>query len=91
MAQVKAFAIGGVYMWIPSGDHEPPHFHARRAGEWAAKVYILEAREAMIELERPPDAIMRGSDRRALIRGVEQHRGELLAEWEACQGGERGR
>ncbi len=85
MSRVKAFKIGGITMTIPSGDHEPAHFHARKAGEWEAKVYIRESREQMIEPIRPPDAKIKGKDRRAIVEGVEKHRAELLAEWEKCQ------
>jgi hypothetical protein len=41
----------------------------------------------MIELIRPPGATIKGSDRRAIVKGIESHRAELLAEWEACQTG----
>jgi hypothetical protein len=86
VAQVKAFAIGGIEMWFGSGDHEPAHFHARRRGEWHAKVRILESPERMIYWLRPLDATIKGRDRRAIIAGVEENRAALLAEWEVCQG-----
>ena len=85
MARVAAFEVPGVEMWLPSGDHEPAHFHARKAGHWDAKVYIQEPAENMIQLLRPPGARMRGSDRRAIVSGVLARRLELLEEWEACQ------
>ena len=87
MAQVRAFAVPGVKMCIPSGDHGPPHIHARRPGEWAAKVYILADRDQMIELLRPRDATIKATDRTAIIAGVEAHRPELLQEWQDCQAG----
>ena len=85
MASVKAFRVDGVRMIFHSGDHRPPHLHARRGNEWDVRVYIQEAPDRMIELKGPPDARMRPSDRKAIIDGVEKHRAELLAEWEACQ------
>jgi uncharacterized protein DUF4160 len=85
MARVKAFEIGGVRMTFPSGDHGPPHFHARRAGDWAARVFLLESPDRMIALQWGK---MEGNDRKAMIRGVEEHRDELLQEFEACQGSE---
>lgn len=87
MAKVKAFQVAGVDMWFYSGDHEPPHFHARRPGHWSAKVFILEAEEQMIQFVRPPDARLRRNERRAIVQGVQQHRLELLEEWEAAQEG----
>lgn len=86
MARVKAFKIGGIDMWIPSGDHEPPHLHARRPGEWSAKVYIEAPQREMIGLLRPPNATIKGKERKAIIEAVESHRAELLQEWEICQG-----
>jgi hypothetical protein len=81
MARVRAFSVGGVEMWFYSGDHLPPHFHARRAGEWEVRVFLQEHPSRMIEVVRPPNARLKGRDRRALIEGVQDHRVELLAEW----------
>lgn len=86
MAQVKALSVPGIRMWFPSGDHQPPHFHADRPGQWHAVVYILEGAGRMIELKRPPDAKIRSGDRRRIVAGVEANREALLQEWEACQG-----
>lgn len=85
MSKVKAFSVGGVEMWFCSGDHEPPHFHARRPGEWEAKVFIEEHVTSMIQVVKPGDAHISRSDRRALVSGVEKHRFDLLQEWEVCQ------
>ena len=86
MAKVKAFEVAGIQMWIPSGDHNPPHFHARKPGHWVVKVNILEAENAMIEVVRPPNARVDRRDRKAITKGVELHRAALLREFEACQG-----
>ena len=85
MASVRAFSVPGVRLIIHSGDHGPPHIHARKPGDWEARIYILEGDAAMIELRTPPDARMRGTDRRAIIEGVRTYRNELLMEWEAAQ------
>ncbi len=85
MAAVRSFCVPGVRLVIYSGDHEPPHLHARKPGHWEAKIYILESEAAMIEILRPPDARIGRSDRRAIITGVLANRPELLAEWEAAQ------
>jgi Domain of unknown function (DUF4160) len=86
MAKVQAFEVDGVQMWIPSGDHNPPHLHARKPGHWVVKVKILEPGNSMIEVLRPPDARIDRSDRKAIVQGVEAHRDALLREFEACQG-----
>ncbi len=86
MAQVKAFKVKGIKMFIPSGDHEPPHFHASKPGDWRSRVYIGESPKNMIVLQSPPNARIAKSDRKAIIEGVESNRDELLKEWEACQG-----
>ena len=83
MARLHAFDVHGVEMWIPSGDHEPPHFHARRPGEWTAKVYIQRAKGRMIEVKH---GTIRRTHRTAIEAGVEEHRAELLEEWENCHG-----
>jgi hypothetical protein len=88
MARVRAFSVPGVRLVIYSGDHEPPHLHARKPGHWEAKVYFLESEVRMIELVRPPDAKMSRADRRRIIAGVRMHRPGLLAEWEAAQADE---
>lgn len=84
MAQVHAFAVAGIKMSFPSGDHGPPHIHAQRPGEWAAKVYI-QTQE--IEIIRPPDAKIKAADRKAIIEGVVAYGAELLQQWEDCQAG----
>jgi hypothetical protein len=42
MAVIKAFSIAGMKLWFYSNDHEPPHFHAKRNGEWEMRVKFLE-------------------------------------------------
>ena len=85
MARVDCFRAPGIQMWMNSGDHEPPHFHPRKAGHWSARVFFLDSRARMIQDLRPPGARMKGTTRRAIIAGVEAHRADLLRQWEACQ------
>jgi hypothetical protein len=84
MAQIRAFQVPGIKMWIPSGDHMPPHIHIRKPGEWKAKIRIMDA---VIYDLRPADATIKASDRVRILEGVRNHRIELLEEWEACQAG----
>ena len=86
MARVKAFTVDGVRMTMPSGDHEPAHFHARKGSDWKARVYFQRPRGQMIELIGPPGARIGKKDRKALVEGAERHRPQLLSEWEQCNG-----
>jgi hypothetical protein len=51
MATVNAFQIKGLKLWFWSGDHEPPHFHAKKSGEWEIKIFFLLAEQSMIEIK----------------------------------------
>ena len=42
MSRVESFSVPGVECWFYSNDHRPPHFHARRRGEWSVRVFFLE-------------------------------------------------
>ena len=50
MATVTAFQIDGLKIWFWSNDHEPPHFHVKRRGEWEVKVFFLLSPNDMIEV-----------------------------------------
>ena len=81
MATVQPFQIPGLKLWFWSADHEPPHFHAKRAGEWEVKVRFLLEPGEMIEFiwanKRPASSVLR-----ELTRLAEEHRLELLEQWE---------
>lgn len=85
MAAVRAFKIKGLKLWFWSNDHTPPHFHAKRDGEWEVRVKFMMSQEDMIEIkwaDKPPS-------QRALrrIRDLaEMHRVELLEQWEEING-----
>ena len=70
-------------LWFYSNDHEPPHFHAKRKGEWEFKVNFLLGPDEMFELVRATKKLqMSKADRELLQEMVEEHRFELLREWE---------
>ena len=81
MAVVRAFAVEGIKCWFWSDDHEPPHFHAKKAGEWEVQVYFLLDPGQMIEVvwtaKRPAAKTLA-----AITSRAEQHRVELLEQWE---------
>ncbi len=86
MAIIRAFSILGLKLWFWSNDHEPPHFHAKRRGEWEVKVHFLMDASDMIE-------IVRGSPARKVLKEIielsEQNRPELLAQWESLRESEQ--
>jgi hypothetical protein len=83
VSAVAAFSVAGLDFWFNSSDHLPPHFHAEKPGDWEVRVYFLRDRSEMFEVKwtkkkgRP-----RKKDFRAVGRATEQHRAELLVEWE---------
>lgn len=82
MARVNAFGVAGVDMWFWSNDHEPPHFHARRPGQWSVEVCFMLAGNDIFQSVKPSNARMPRAIRRAIIRAVNDHRQELLEQWE---------
>lgn len=83
MAKLTCFGIAGMLLWFYSNDHEPPHFHAKRRGEWEYKVNFMLPPGEMFELVwSKKKAQMSKGDRQLLAQMVEQHRFEILREWE---------
>ena len=87
MATVNAFRIEGLKLWFWSDDHDPPHFHAKKQGEWEGKVKFMLPQEEMIEVLRStkhgqPSAKVK----KLLTSQSEAHRAELLVELERAQG-----
>ena len=81
MAKVKCFEIPGLYCWFWSDDHDPPHFHVRRRGEWELKVKFLEGLNTMFELiwgDPPKAKVLKRIAGKAVA-----NRQALLQEWEA--------
>lgn len=81
MVKVKAFSLSPLTLWFWSHDHDPPHFHAKKNGEWEYRVNFLEPASEMLVLKwsvKKPDA----KTRKKLTQLAEQHRDALLQEWE---------
>lgn len=79
MANVAAFTISGLKIWFWSNDHEPPHFHVKKRGEWEIKVAFLEDSAQMIEVVFGKPAAKALKEIREL---TEQHRLEILKQWQ---------
>ena len=81
MARVDCFDIPGLVCWFWSNDHNPPHFHAKRQGEWEVKVNFHSIEDEMIELiwgDEPKAKMLRQIAAAAIV-----NRAGLLAEWQA--------
>ena len=85
MATVKAFNIAGLKLWFWSNDHDPPHFHSKRSGEWEVKVHFMLEPSAMIEVKWSNVKIP-ARTLKSLCSLAQNHRASLLAEWEEVQG-----
>ncbi len=68
-------------LWFWSNDHEPPHFHAKRKGEWEVAVRFLENPANMFEVKWGSRAFS-SHYRKVIGQMVIHHRMELLKEWE---------
>ena len=80
---MTCFSIAGMKLWFYPNDHEPPHFHAKRKGEWEMRILFLQRPEDMFELVwTAKKKQMSKADREVLHEMVELHRFELLREWE---------
>jgi hypothetical protein len=80
MPRVECFEIPGLTCWFWSNDHDPPHFHVKREGEWELRVRFTEDEAQMFELvwgKRPKSKLLR-----EIAKTVNERRAELLAEWE---------
>lgn len=88
MATVTAFQISRLKIWFWSNDHEPPHFHVKRRGEWEVKVSFMLAPDEMIEIlgsGRPSK-----KELKALTQLAVEHRLELLEQWQQIRESEAG-
>jgi hypothetical protein len=81
MGKLDCFFIDGIDCWFWSSDHRPPHFNAKRRGEWQVRVFFMNKKAEMIEQVRRSGRISR-AHRRMLGDMAEQHREDLLKEWE---------
>jgi hypothetical protein len=81
MPRVACFEIAGLSCWFWSNDHDPPHFHAKKEGEWEIRVKFNEAEDQMFELVWGDEP--RGRILRQLRKVVKDNRSNLLGEWEA--------
>jgi hypothetical protein len=81
MGKLDCFRIEGIDSWFWSSDHRPPHFNARRKGEWQVRVFFMNKKAEMIEQGRSSGRISK-AHRKVLCDMAEQYREDLLKDWE---------
>ena len=81
VGKVECFTLRGFEIWFNSDDHLPPHFHVATTS-WEIRVRFLRPADEMIEL-RWGRAGPTGRESSRITKATEEHRAELLAEWEA--------
>ncbi|WP_417738717.1 DUF4160 domain-containing protein [Rosistilla oblonga] len=86
---MTAFQIPGLKIWFWSNDHEPPHFHVKRRGEWEVKVTFMLAPAEMIEVLGSVKPSQR--QLKALTELAVAHRLELLEQWQQIRESEASR
>lgn len=85
MPPVDAFSAPGLALDFLSNDHWPPHFHARRRGDWEIRAYILTTTAKRLDFTvKWPKGSGAGPDsriQRVLRTQIVLHREALLAEY----------
>lgn len=85
MSKLEAFAIQGLELWFNSNNHGPPHFHAKRPGEWEIRVRFLSCTDNELDYEikwKKRGNVPKAKDRSRLLSEVLKNRVSLLEEWE---------
>ena len=75
MPQICAFY--GILIWLNYNDHMPPHFHAWY-GEYRC---IVNIKDGVVKGEMPGRAL------RMILEWLDDHRPELMENWELAQNG----
>ena len=87
MATVTAFEIAGLKIWFWSNDHQPPHFHAKRSGEWEVKIKFMLDPSEMVEVKwskkTPSKSVLK-----ELTSMAKKHRVKLLEQWQSIRDSE---
>ena len=77
MPRVSAFYGISIYMYFDETEHEGrPHFHARHAGRWAS--FAIDPLHLLANG-------LTGRDVQLVLEWAEEHRDELLGNWERAR------
>jgi hypothetical protein len=67
--------------WVNSDDHDPPHFHLEKPGEWLVKVRFMQSPPVLEIVYRAKRHAPNARERRRIMVTVEEHRAALYREW----------
>jgi hypothetical protein len=82
MAKLECFTTLGIELWFFPKDHLPPHFHAKRKGQWEVRVYFLESRtDKMFDVVWLKGKEVARVDTKLLEEMVTTYRIEIFEEW----------
>ena len=89
MPTVSAFGIAGLDLRFYTNDHEPPHFHAIKRGDWVIRVFFTQCTkdELVYGQEGTSTKAPTSAVRKALLEQVLAHQFDLMVEWEATRPG----
>lgn len=84
MSKVTSIVIPGLDLWFNSLDHQPYHFHAKKAGWWEIRVFIVACTKGRLSWRVKWLKKGKGPTRKeqaALLDAVLSHRTDLVEEW----------
>jgi hypothetical protein len=81
VGKLDCLSFAGWDAWINSDDHDPPHFHLEKPGEWVVKVRFMRKPPEFEYVYKGKNRGLSAKDRKRVSQAVEQHRAELFREW----------
>lgn len=81
MGKLECISFPAWEAWVNSDDHDPPHFHLEKPGEWLVKVRFMWSPPQMEVVYRSKRHAPTARDRRRIAVAVEEHRAALYREW----------
>lgn len=81
MGRLECLSFPGLEAWINSDDHDPPHFHLEKAGEWLVKVRFMRSPPEFEVVYQAKKRGMTAKDRKRIAAAVEKSRAALYREW----------
>jgi hypothetical protein len=66
-----------------SNDHEPPHVHVRRRGEWEIRVKFLTCKKSFLDYEMviPKKDALKSADKKEILDSILPVKDQLYREW----------
>lgn len=90
MPKVTAFTIDGLILnFYTNGEHDPPHFHAKKLGKWEIRINYTLCTETELHYKlKWPKTLGRNmgptsAEIQLILANVLQHRHALQLQWDA--------